>query len=148
MRKERSEPAKGDSSEAWCYEMLRRARWPNGITCPYCGRRATTHSKSNTTPRRRYLCLACRRTFTDLTGTPLARTNLPLATWIACLQRLGDRDTTAELAKALGVKWETSARMQRRLAVALGCPGPIPQLKQAIEDARNGRGAGLPGSPA
>jgi transposase-like protein len=122
-----------DSEETWCYELLRRTRWPDGVTCPYCGaRHATTHSKPEATPRRRYLCLGCRRTFSDLTGTPLARTNLPLATWVACLDRLQEPSTVAELAERLGVKWETAMRMQRRLAVALDRPGLIRALRDAV----------------
>ena len=103
-----------DFSEAWCYEALRRVRWPNGITCPFCGRgRVTTHSKSARTPRRRYLCLGCRRTFTDLTGTALARTNLRLAMWFRCLRLLPQGYTTTDLARALGVKWETAACVRK-----------------------------------
>lgn len=135
-------PASSDSVEAWCYEMLRRVRWPNGVTCPHCGRRATTHTKWTRTPRRRYLCPACRRTFTDLTGTPLARTNLPLATWVACLRRLGGRETTGQLAKALGVKWDTTSRLQRRLLVALAHPGLMRDFRDAVSDTR-----GVPGLP-
>ena len=126
-----------DPNEAWCYELLRRTRWPDGVTCPYCGaRHATTHSKAEATPRRRYLCLGCRRTFSDLTGTPLARTNVPLGTWVACLDQLGEPSTVAELADRLGVKWETAMRMQRRLVVALGRPGLIRALRDAVAEAQ------------
>lgn len=122
-------------SEAWCYEMLRRVRWPNGITCPVCGRsRVTIHSKSAKTPRRRYLCLGCRRTFTDLTGTPLARTNLPLGKWFLCLQLLRHGRTTTDLARALEVKWDTAVQLQRRLGVALTRPGVIRQLREFMAE--------------
>lgn len=120
-------------NERWCYEALRRLRWPRGVVCPSCGAdHVTTHSKPTATPRRRYLCLECRRTFTDLTGTPLARTNLPLVKWFACLQLLGERRTIGEVAKQLGVKWETTAQMQRRLAVAVARPGFLRQLQAAL----------------
>ncbi len=123
---------KTEFSEAWCYEMLRRARWPEGIICPRCGEsRVTTHSKSATAPRRRYLCLVCRRTFTDLTATPLARTNLPLATWFICLRLLGKGRSTSDLARALKVKWDTAAHIQRKLAMALTRPGLVRQLREA-----------------
>ena len=102
--------------EVWCYVVLRKMRWPNGIICPYCGRRkVTTHSKFATTSRRRYLCLGCRKTFTDLTGTPFARTNLSLGKWFLCLRLIEEGRSTSELAKELGVKWDTAAHIQRRL---------------------------------
>ncbi len=124
--------AKAEFGEAWFYEMLRQVRWPDGIICPFCGqRRVTTHSKSATAPRRRYLCLGCRRTFTDLTGTPLSRTNLPLATWFCCLRLMEKGQTTSGLAKELGVKWDTAAHIQRRLAMALTRPGFVRHLRDA-----------------
>ncbi len=128
---------RGEFSEAWCYELLRTVRWPHGVTCPYCGgSRVTTHSKFAKAPRRRYLCLGCRRTFTDLTGTPFARTNLPLATWFRGLRLLGEGGRRSELAKALGVKWDTMGHMERRLAVALARPGLVRQLRDAAREAR------------
>jgi transposase-like protein len=126
-------------SEAWCYEMLRRVRWPDGITCPFCRRgRVTTHSKPTKTPRRRYLCLACRRTFTDLTGTPMARTNLPLRKWLLCIRLLQHGRTTTDLARALEVKWDTAVQLQRRLGVALARPGLIRQLRETVEKGERG----------
>lgn len=123
-------------SEARCYEMLRRVRWPNGIICPFCGRsHVTTHSRFERTRRQRYLCLTCRRTFTDLTGTPLARTNLPLGTWLLCLRLIGQGRTTSELAKELGVKWDTAAQLQRRLGLALARSGFVRQLREATRGA-------------
>src|SRR6266511_46674 len=90
---------RAELSEEWCYAVLRKARWLDGIVCPRCGkRRVTTHSRSSGTPWRRYLCLGCRRTFTDLTGTPLARTNLPLTTWFQCLCLMGEGRSTSVLA--------------------------------------------------
>jgi len=121
-------------SEVWCHETLRQARWPTGVTCPYCHRRrVTTHSKSPNTPRCRYLCLACRRTFSDTTGTLLARSNLPLSLWFACLRRSRYRQSTGELARTLGVKWDTAAQVQRRAALALARPGLFRQLREAAE---------------
>ncbi len=125
-------------SEPWCYELLREARWPHGVTCPFCGTsRVTTHSKSAGTPRRRYLCLGCRRTFTDLTETPLARTNLPLNRWFLCLRLIGRGLTTSQLAKSLGVKWDTTAHMERRLGASLARPGLVRQLREIIGKAEH-----------
>jgi hypothetical protein len=85
------------------------------------------------TARTRYLCLHCRRTFTDLTGTPLARTNLPLWTWFLCLQLIGSGRTVVKLARELDVKWDTADRTQRRLATALSRQGLIRQLREMMK---------------
>ncbi len=125
--------------EAWCYELLRTVRWPNGILCPFCGwHRVTTHSKPVGTPRRRYLCLECWRTFTDLTGTPFAHTNLPLGTWVGSLRLIGKGRTTSELAKEVGVKWDTAAHLERRLGAGLMQPGLLRQLREAVEKIEHG----------
>jgi transposase-like protein len=125
-----------EPSETWCYDALRRARWPGAIRCLFCGgARITTHSKYARTPRQRYLCLRCRHTFTDLTGTPFARTNLPLARWFLCLRLMRKGLPTSDLAKALGVKWDTAAHMEWRIGRAAGKPGIIRQLREAMERA-------------
>lgn len=121
-------------SETKCYRLLRQVRWPGGIVCPFCrGSRVTTHSKFAKTPRQRYLCLGCRRTFSDLTGTPFAGTNLPLGAWFGCLRLLGRGFTTSELARALGVKWDTTAQLERRLGAAGTRPGLVRSLREVIE---------------
>ena len=117
-------------SEEHCFEWLRGLRWPSGIVCPRCGsRRITTHSKFTRTPRRRYLCLGCRRTFTDLTGTPLTRTNLPLSSWFLYVRFRREGCSVSELANALGVKWDTVAHMGRRLS---GAPEWTARLSEAM----------------
>jgi transposase-like protein len=124
---------KAQLDETSSYEILRALRWPNGIVCPYCEQmRVTTHTKSIRTPRRRYLCIGCRRTFTDLTGTPFAHTNLPLSVWLLSLRLIGEGVATSELAKALDVKWDTAVHLQRRLAMPLSRPGLIRRLIEAL----------------
>ena len=121
-------------SEPRCFEILRRVRWPDGVVCPRWGAtRVTTHTNFDAQSRRRYLCLACRRTFTDLTGTIFAQSNLPLETWFRCLDLLWRCPTTGALAQTLGVKWETAARMQRRLVAAWTRPGLIRNLQRALD---------------
>lgn len=106
-----------------------------GVVCPRCGvNRVTIHSILTRAPRRRYLCLRCRRTFTDLTGTPFARTNLPLCKWFYCLDLIEEGMTTTELAKKLRVKWDTTAYMLRRLASPAMHPGLIQKLRALAKE--------------
>ena len=126
-------------NECRCYDMLRKMRWPNGIICPFCGQpRVTTHSKSTGNSRRRYLCLSCRRTFSDLTGTPMARTNLSLEKWFQSLLLIGEGLCTSELAKEIGVKWDTAAHMQRIVGMALGRPSFFWSLREALKENPHG----------
>jgi len=123
------------NSDAWCYEILRRLRWPEGIICPRCKQgRVTNHSKFAASSRRRYLCLSCRRTFSDLTGTPFARTNLPLDIWFLSLDLVGQSMRTSELARALGVKWDTTLYIERRINSSLHSLGLLQRLRQAIKE--------------
>jgi len=60
--------------------LLTPLRWPHGVTCPQCGPAAVgghgRYDRCRDLPR--YRCKACRRTFMLTTGTPLARSRLPL----------------------------------------------------------------------
>lgn len=117
--------------EGACYRVLRHHRWRDGVRCARCGgARVTVHTRSGDTPRLRYLCLDCRRTFNDLTGTVFAGSNLPLAAWFRALSLLPERLTTVELARALSLKWDTARRISRRLVVAAGQPGLVRDLQR------------------
>ena len=59
-------------------EMIRKRRWPEGVTCIYCG---SKHVVRNGKPRekpyvQRYMCRDCGKQFNDLTGTPFSHTSL------------------------------------------------------------------------
>ena len=121
-------------SEARCFEILRRVRWPDTVACPRCGTaRVTTNTNCDAQTRRRYLCLACRRTFNDLTGTIFAQSNLPLETWFRCLDLHWKCPTTGAFARVIGVKWETAARMRQRLVAAWTRPGLIQEVRKALD---------------
>lgn len=121
--------------ERGCHDLLRQLRWPDGVTCISCRKgRLTIHTRSERTPRLRYLCLDCGRTFNDLTGTIFARSNLPLSTWFEALSLLRLGLSTPELARALAVKWDTARRVSRCLLVATGAPGLTRDLERALTD--------------
>jgi len=121
-------------NEAWCHEVLRQLRWPEKITCPHCEQtRVTTHAKSNHSRyTNRYFCFSCRRTFTDLTGTPFARSHLPLGLWFLSLDLISEGTSTAELARRLGVKWDTTLYIQRRIYAYLQQGSLLQRLRRAM----------------
>jgi transposase-like protein len=120
-------------NEEWCYQTLRRIRWPGGVRCPRCGSgRVTIHTRRTRTPRLKYLCFGCRRTFSDLTDTVFARSNLPLSTWFVGLCLLPQELSTVSYARMLSLKWDTARRLARSLLVAAGRPGLIRELQAVI----------------
>lgn len=50
---------------------------------------------------------------------------------------MGKGLATSELARALGVKWDTTAHMERRLGAAMARPGLVRQLREIIEKAEH-----------
>jgi len=62
-------------------EIIRKARWKDGIKCPYCGSTRIVKIGHASKPYiQRYKCKDCGKHFNDLTGTPLSRTHLSLRT--------------------------------------------------------------------
>lgn len=105
-------------------ESIRRARWANGLRCPRCASpRCGLFMRRDASGRRKLRCLSCRRAFNDLTGTPLARTHLPLAAWHrAARLMLEGEPSCADLSSRLGVKIATAWRVRRALRQALADP--------------------------
>lgn len=136
-----SESAPVGMDEERCYELLRRCRWPSGVTCVNCGRsNVTVHARSPRTPRLKYLCLDCQHTFTDLSGTCFARSKLPLHVWFRGIELLPEGQAPTDYARALGVKWESGQRMARLLDKASATAGLVRDLRLVL----SGRKESLP----
>jgi len=77
--------------DAKCYEQVRALRWPERVTCPYCGghkiKKRGYHS--NQAGRQRYQCRKCKKHFDDLSKTPFAGHHQPLKVWLLCLYFMG-----------------------------------------------------------
>jgi transposase-like protein len=96
---------------------LRLARFAGGLECPRCSSRAI-QGWGSFSGRKRYMCTACGRTFSDLTGTPasyLKRVGL-LRRYAASLSRcLSVRAAAA----ATGIHPSTAFRWRHRLIESL-----------------------------
>jgi len=83
-----------------------------GRRCPHCQcERWHRHGRAN--DLQRYRCRACRRTFNDLTGTPLARLRHK-GKWLDYLDTVLDSRTVRSAAKRLGVHHNTTFRWRHR----------------------------------
>ena len=95
--------------------LFTQLRWPDGVICPHCeGRDIGGHGSYWRDPDLpRYHCKTCRRTFLLTTGTLIARSRVPLMTWLraAWLICLGEsarrcaRETGLHYARAYALLW-------------------------------------------
>lgn len=110
--------------EAALMGRLQAFRWKDGLKCPRCGLRNCSLHARGKNGRRKLRCSDCGRTFTDLTGTPLARTHLPLTLWSAAAKiMVAGQPTCSELSIKLKVKLATAWRVRKILSLALNDKG-------------------------
>lgn len=85
---------------------------PVRLSCPACqGERHHRHGRDR--GLQRYRCCACGKTFSALTGTPLARLR-HRSLWLEYLERMLDGQPVRKAAAALGVHRNTSFRWRHR----------------------------------
>jgi transposase-like protein len=101
-----------------------------GRPCPHCGA-ARVHRSGSATGLKRFRCLACRRTFNALTGTPLARLR-KRERWLPYLQCLLESRSVRDAARVTGVHPTTSFRWRHRFAPAVARVRPT-RLSAIVE---------------
>lgn len=138
-------------SEEQCHAALVAVRWPDGFVCPRCGGRE--HSYYAT--RHLFQCSACRTQTSVLAGTIFHKSRTPLTKWFLAIHLIASakNDIAAlELARQLGVKWDTAWLIKQKLMEAMLERNAGYRLKGSvqIDDAylggekpgKTGRGAG------
>ncbi len=112
-------PGLSDSNlvEPFPLDRFRTTRFRNGLRCPRCGHRHV-HRWGRFQDRQRYRCLGCRRTFSDLTGTPLAYLK-HLHLWAPFCRMTPTTPTLRTVSRALGIHVSTSFRWRHRLLAGL-----------------------------
>lgn len=89
-------------------QAIRSTRFPNGLRCPRCGGRKPIRW-GHFGARQRYRCRKCRRTFSDLTGTPAAYSK-KLLLWPAYVRCMAHGMSVRESAAHVGIHRTTSFR--------------------------------------
>jgi len=109
---------------------IRDKRFQDGLTCPRCeDRKVIKHGTYD--GNQRYLCKACNSTFSDHTGSPLARLREP-GKWQVFLECLIDGRTLRESAPIVGVHYVTLFYWRHKVMKALKTLPPA-RLKGLIE---------------
>jgi transposase-like protein len=106
-----------------CTIWLERHLHPDGLTCPHCGNserrlfRAQDHFPA-------YRCRACQGYYTLLTGTVFAKTRQRPATLVLLLRGIAKGESTARLARELGLSRKQLHTLRRRIQANLNETAP------------------------
>jgi transposase-like protein len=106
------------SEESECRELLKRLRWPNGISCPRCS--ATTIS--TLAAQQKYECSKCEYQFTVTSGSVFHDSHLPLEKWFLATYILTESRkgmSANQLKRMLGVSYKTAWYLCHRIRAAM-----------------------------
>jgi len=133
-------------SEKQCHGALIQMRWPDGFLCPKCGGGKYSYSAA----RRVFQCSACRAQTTVKAGTILHKSRTPLTKWFLAIYLLtqSKNDIAAlELARQLGVKWDTAWLIKQKLMEAMRQRNHIYKLAGDVQIDDAYLGGERPGKP-
>jgi len=102
-------------SERKCVEVIRKLRWPDGITCPRCNSKHAVKFSPHRKVMHRYLCRNCRRAFTDITGTVFENSKIPLNEWFYIARELQRNISINQITKDLGRKYDNVHNAARKI---------------------------------
>lgn len=102
-------PADGSGElpdKAECLLTLRHHRWPDEVTCPYCGGAETIKKGTTGKGAKRYWCHDCEQTFNDFTSTIFADHRLSLPEMFYIIREM-DHQKTAEIARQIDRSYQS-----------------------------------------
>jgi len=110
------------ADELSAHRFLELALWPEGISCPRCGRRDRIGRLNGSSTRiGTFKCYSCRRTFSLTHGTLFSASHVPLHKWLQAIY-LTKGGTEAikphHLQHILSVSFKTASLMLKRLSEA------------------------------
>jgi transposase-like protein len=103
-----------------CLRLISKLRWPNGVTCPTCGRKNARFLKN----QRKWQCKSVhpKRQFSVKVGTIFEDSPLPLDKWLVAVWMVTNCKngiSSYEVARALGVTQKSAWFMLHRIRLAM-----------------------------
>jgi transposase-like protein len=125
------------TDEAKATTFMEADRWPNGVSCPFCGSDNVT-KMGGKTQAGMFLCNDCRDKFTVRTGTVFERSHIPLHKWLLAthLMSASKKGISAlQLSRMLGITYKSSWFMCHRIREAMTPTkrGPIGGENKVVE---------------
>src|SRR3546814_8775931 len=117
-----SKPMFHDEDAARAY--LEGIRWPDGVTCPFCGKGETVKAlpSKGSMGKGWYHCSACRKKFTVRVGSVYERSHIPLHKWFFAMHLMAASKkgiSAHQLPRMLGVTSKSAWFMAHRIPEAL-----------------------------
>ena len=112
-------------------QIFHNLRWPDGVTCPYCGHKHIWHFRSGS-----YRCAHCHKTFTDTSNTIFHSTKVPLSYWLVAIYliSIGKGISSQELSRFLQVTQKTAWYMLHKIRYAFNQDGTILTGDVAVDE--------------
>ncbi len=110
--------------EDTCEKYIIAARFPTGVSCPFCG----NHRIYRLEAQKRFKCGTCRKQFTARTGSVLAESKVPLQKWLMTAWIMTSHPkgiSSIQLAKTLGVTQKTAWFLAHRIREAFTQQGGL-----------------------
>ena len=120
------------STQQKCEDYLARKRWPNGVTCPRCGRKHQHHMPKY----RKWYCKWCDYQYSVTAHTIFHATKLPLTKWMVVVWLLSHSPkgcSAKQIERTLGVHYETAWSMAHRIRRAMAKDAYMQDLAGVVE---------------
>jgi transposase-like protein len=106
-----------------CTNWLKRHLHPEGLKCPHCGSlECRLFRQQGHFPA--YRCRLCDGYYTLLTGTVFAKTHQPPATLVLLLRGIAKGESTARLARELGLSRKQLHTLRQRIQTNVNVSAP------------------------
>jgi transposase-like protein len=110
------------ADELSAHRYLEGLLWPNGVSCPHCGKAGKVGKLNGETTRvGTYKCYVCRKAFSGLHGTLMSSSHVPAHKWLQAiyLTEGGAKPMRPfHLHQILNVSFKTASSMLRRIGEA------------------------------
>jgi transposase-like protein len=121
-------------NEGACLAWLERHLHPEGLCCPRCGALERRPFRPQATfPA--YRCKECDRYYTVLTGTVFAKTHQPPQKLVLLLRGIAQGETTARLARELGLSYKQAQTLRHRVQNNLYATLPTDLMTDTVFEA-------------
>lgn len=100
-------------------EAIDSIRFKDGVFCPHCGDTSIVKRGFAANGKQRYLCKACKRTFSDTTNTTLQYTKKELNIWLKYIECMANQYSVRKSARICGISVPTSFNWRHKILDSL-----------------------------